>query len=349
MYKSIYATNSPIAREGHGGAVVGFHELEALTDMSAPQQIFQRIGKLFYEDAYPDNPFMYDYFIASLLKEPEQIDMAHFYGSNFSITSKRLSKAKKFATIPAHNLDISLQEWTTEFTKYWSPPPPHLTDANLFAFMCQWLTEVKVICPSTVSAKFLKERLGINATIIPHGTDIPPTVDFNRQQFNVLHISQFGPDKGQIYLLKAWEKFATPDKPVTMTLCSNVAESLTQNKHGLKVVFGIPEQQKTELYNKASVYVQPSVTEGFGLTVLEAMAHGTPVIVSEGAGVKDIITDGQEGFIVPIRNPDAIVEKLQFMYNYPQEAMRMGYNARITAEKYSWDKIEARYVQLWNQ
>ena len=71
----------------------------------------------------------------------------------------------------------------------------------------------------------------------------------------------------------------------------------------------VPPQPRSELrriYLNADVYVLPSLAEGFGLTALEAMACGLPVILSEHTFAHDIVTDGKEGYVVPIRDADAI-------------------------------------------
>lgn len=340
--KSVYVTDSPIAPEGHGGGVVSHHELQALTRVSTVSQVYQRVGALFYEGAYSRNPFMYDYYIASLLKEPESIDLAHFYGASFNLTAKLLPKARKFATVPAHNLEESLKEWTTLY--YWAPPPPHLTDDHLFRYLCHGLKDVNVVTPSTSSAKYLKGKLGLDSTLIPHGTDIPPRFNIDRQDFRAFHLSQFGPDKGQIYLLQAWKTFAKGRLDI---VSNNMLDTILKDIPNLYLNQHVTEDEKDALYLNASVYVQPSVTEGWGLEVGEALAHGTPVIVTEGVGAKDMIEDGREGFIVPVRDPNAIVKALQYFCDNPYEVRRMGHNARITAERYSWGKIEAKYVELY--
>jgi glycosyltransferase involved in cell wall biosynthesis len=341
---AVFVTDSTISREGHGGGVVSYHELNALKSVSDVSQIYQRVGRLFFEDYYPQNPFMYDYFIASLLKEPEKVDLAHFYGASFNLVTKRLYRARKFATVPAHDLGTSLQEWTSQ--GFWSPPPPHLTDDSLFRYLCAGLHEVTVVCPSTASARFLKSKLNLDSVIIPHGTDIPERFNIDRPQFNVFHLSQFGPDKGQIYLLKAWKKF---QKGKLTMCCSNIIDSLVQGIPNLTVSKFVTEPEKESLYENASVYVQPSVTEGWGLEVGEAMSHGTPVIVTEGVGAADMVVDGREGFIVPIRDPDAITNALIYYNDNPKEVRRMGHNARITAEKYSWGIIESKYAKLFRE
>ena len=101
------------------------------------------------------------------------------------------------------------------------------------------------------------------------------------------------------------------------------------------------------LYNRCSVYVQPSATEGFGMEVPEAMSYGRPVIVSDGVGAADCVTDGVDGFVVPKTNAKALADKIGWCKNHPKELLEMGQNARKKSYKYSWDKTKQQYVELW--
>lgn len=292
---------------------------------------------------------MLDYFYASLLREPETVDLAHFYGASFNLTAKMMPKARKYATVPAHNLELSLDEWGK--FGFWQPPPPHLTDDMMFRYLVHGLRNLTVVCPSTNSQNYLKTKLDLDSVLIPHGTDTSVGYGADKPNFNVFHLSSFGPDKGQTYLLKAW-KLLQSREPKTITgklkmCCYGIIETAYQNIQNLEAKQWVSETEKASLYLNASVYVQSSVTEGFGLTVLEAMARGCPVIVTEGVGAKDCVTEGSDGFIVPIRNPDKIAEFIQFFHDNPSEVKRMGQNARRKAEQYSWDFIEARYVKLY--
>lgn len=341
--KSAYVTDSYTTdRIGHGGSVVSFHELRALTHVAGEPQVYQRVGKLFFEQYY-QIPFMYDYWIASLLSEPEKIELAHFYGASFNLTAKLMLNARKFATVPAHNLEESLREWGT--FGYWQSPPPHLMDDYLFRYLVHGLKKLTVVTPSTNSALYLKRKLNVESVVIPHGCDYPTCVADKPSDFSVLHISSFGPDKGQIYLFKAWKLMQTSGNLIMV--CNNIVDTALQNIQNINVTHQVSEQEKIKLYQTASVYVQPSVTEGWGLTVGEAMANGTPVIVTEGVGAKDMVTDGKDGFIVPIRNPDRIAELIKYFHDNPSEIKRMGRNARNKAKMFSWSKIEEQYVKLY--
>jgi glycosyltransferase involved in cell wall biosynthesis len=100
-------------------------------------------------------------------------------------------------------------------------------------------------------------------------------------------------------------------------------------------------------YADASVLVLPAIEDGFPLVVLEAMASGRPAVVSENAGSKDAIEPGVSGFVVPIRSPDAIAEKLQWLHDHPVERAAMGAAARRQAEKYPWARHGRDLVALY--
>ncbi len=92
---------------------------------------------------------------------------------------------------------------------------------------------------------------------------------------------------------------------------------------------------------EADVFVLPSVSEGFGLAALEAMACGLPVVVTDHCGVAQNIVDGENGFIVPARDPAALGEVLGRLTD-PEVRAAVGRAARATAESLSWESYEER-------
>jgi len=89
-----------------------------------------------------------------------------------------------------------------------------------------------------------------------------------------------------------------------------------------------------------------SVTEGCGLEIPEAMSYGRVVIAAEGAGAAEIIEDGVDGFVVPIRDPKAIADKIDWCKRNRQLLPEMGERAKKKASNYTWDKIRKQYVQI---
>ena len=98
-------------------------------------------------------------------------------------------------------------------------------------------------------------------------------------------------------------------------------------------------------YSQASVFVLPSVEEGSALVSYEAMACGRPIIVTQNVG--SVARDGIDGFVIPIRNVDALKEKILFFYEHPDKITEMGVNARKRAEQFSWQSYGENIVQAY--
>jgi glycosyltransferase involved in cell wall biosynthesis len=99
-----------------------------------------------------------------------------------------------------------------------------------------------------------------------------------------------------------------------------------------------------EHYAWADVFLLPSICEGSATVCYEALAAGVPVITTENAG--SVVRDGVDGFIVPIRDAEAVVERLEMLYRDREllESMSRGAFARareFTVEKYGERLLEA--------
>jgi alpha-maltose-1-phosphate synthase len=176
-------------------------------------------------------------------------------------------------------------------------------------------------------------------TVIPYGAPI----DYFRPQpkldstFRALFVGRVGPRKGVHYLLQAWQDLQLPQAELMLVGMNEFPESwLSQLPHGIRYIPSVPHTTLNQYYSNANVFVFPSLVEGFGLVLLEAMACGIPVITTPNTAGPDIITDGVEGFIIPIRDPEALKEKLEWCYSHPQELAEMGLASRRKAEQLTW-------------
>jgi starch synthase len=86
------------------------------------------------------------------------------------------------------------------------------------------------------------------------------------------------------------------------------------------------------------VFVFPSLFEGFGLVLLEAMAMGLPIITTPHTAGPDLISDGVEGFIVPIRSSAAIAERLDLLRREPERRQAMSERARSRSREFTWEQ-----------
>lgn len=161
--------------------------------------------------------------------------------------------------------------------------------------------------------------------------------------FRALFVGRVGPRKGVHYLLRAWQKLKLPQAEL---LCVGFNEFpstwLSQYQEIFNYVPSVPHSALNQYYSCANVFVFPSLVEGLALVLLEAMACGIPIITTTHSGGPDLITDGVEGFIIPIRDVDAIAQKLEWCYSHPEALAEMGRAARRKAEVLTWELYRRR-------
>lgn len=155
-------------------------------------------------------------------------------------------------------------------------------------------------------------------------------------KFRVVYAAYTTPLKGLGYLLDAWETLSLTDAELVLVggygeLPKELKEKYSKRIKNNDSVSWVGHTPAPETYYAdASVFVFPSLTEGFGRVTLEAMACGIPVITTENA--KGIVEDGKTGFVVPIRDAKAIAEKIQYLYDHQDMAQEMGKEARRAVE-----------------
>lgn len=343
--KSVFITTNFVLDTDAGK--VAHHEKKALKDVTNVERTLTEddIKSKLPQLLEPTRSFMWDYLAAHEMKN-HKVDLAFFHGSPFGITMRALKPAKTIVDVPAHNIETSIEEFERH-NGIGSYPLLHMTDPFLWNIYSQHIQNADVIlCPSKLSTKYISKKLSLKnrMSVIPYGCFLPQKKLLQSPaEFNVAHVGDNWTDKGQVYLIQAWHKLKHNSK---------FSGNLFMVGRGTKMwfPFGVFSSEHVDnmgkVYNSCSVYVQPSVTEGFGIPVLEAMAYARPVIVTEGAGACELVNDGKEGFIVPIRDPNAIKEKIEYFHDNPKEIQRMGKNARKKAEKYTWKIIEDKYQKL---
>lgn len=200
-------------------------------------------------------------------------------------------------------------------------------------------------------------RCGINSekiVINPYGVDLS---DFHsgKKNDNVFRVIQVGGivlGKGVLTLLDAFSKARLDGSELWFVGGGVETSGLHSAIEAMRtpgVVFHkpVPQPRLREYYNQCSVFVLASVADGFGLVVLQAMACGLPIIVTENVGAKDLIVDGVNGFIVPVGAPEIIAMRLRQLHDDPELCRVMGAAAKLTVEKgYTWQDYGDRLVSF---
>jgi len=105
-----------------------------------------------------------------------------------------------------------------------------------------------------------------------------------------------------------------------------------------------------DLLRCVDTLVLPSETESAPLTILEAMSTGLPVIATRVGGIPEIVEDGHNGFLVPLKHPEDIAEKILELHADRDRLRRMGEAARETVlERYSTDKVVRQYMDVYER
>lgn len=97
---------------------------------------------------------------------------------------------------------------------------------------------------------------------------------------------------------------------------------------------------------RADVLVLPSRNDSYAMVVAEALASGTPVLVSEMVGAKDLVTEGKTGWIVPVEDVAALAERMAWCARHPEEVRSLGPDCRRAAEGATWPAYHQRVAEL---
>lgn len=101
---------------------------------------------------------------------------------------------------------------------------------------------------------------------------------------------------------------------------------------------------------RADIFSLPSWNEGFGVVYIEAMAQGKPVIGCRGEGIEDFVEHKKTGMLVKPKNIDNLVEALDFLLSFPDEARIIGVKARnLVLENYTWEKNAGKMMEVYQE
>jgi glycosyltransferase involved in cell wall biosynthesis len=164
-----------------------------------------------------------------------------------------------------------------------------------------------------------------------------------RQPLRVLFVGQLVQHKGIGYLLEAVDRLGSA---VELTLVGRRFQPnarVDQACRRWRWFESLPHGRVLEVMMESDVLVLPSLGEGFGLVVTEALACGLPAIVTPHVGASDLIEDGRQGFVVPVCSADAIAERLVALDRDRTLLAAMSRQAQEAAAEHSWAGYRAHF------
>jgi glycosyltransferase involved in cell wall biosynthesis len=194
-------------------------------------------------------------------------------------------------------------------------------------------TDLIAIPSGFVQRTFLEEGIPEAKLLqVPYGVDLHRFRPEPRRdhRFRVVFIGGFWLRKGVPYLLEAWRRLALTDGE--LVFIGTTDESLVtrlgyRGLAGVRYAGPIPNADLRHHISEGDVLVLPSIEDGFGLVMAQAMACGVPVIHSHNTGGADIVRHGVDGFEVPIRDALALADRIQQLHDDRPLARHLGANA----------------------
>ncbi len=191
---------------------------------------------------------------------------------------------------------------------------------------------------------------------VPFGVDLTnfypiPKVD---KTFRVIHCGNLSLRKGVHYLLQAFWELKLPGAELWLigSLPEEIRPFLKQfASPAIRHLGPFPEPELHKYYSQGSVFCLASIEEGLAMVQVQAMACGLPLIITTNTGGADLVREGREGFILPIRDVAALKEKILYCYENQEEVRRMGEAARERVRTgFTWadygDKMMACYRRI---
>jgi glycosyltransferase involved in cell wall biosynthesis len=308
----------------------------------------------------PPNP----YEIQETIKK-EGFDIVHAHHA-FTPTSLLSIAAAKKLGIPAvltnHTIFLASEE-----DYLWEP-----ISYILFPFKRYIQKADRIIAVSKTAADFIghfADRKRI--VIIPNAVD---TLQFNPTHSNVknhpsfprlegeptiLYVGRLVHRKGIHVLIKAMPKVIKVFPKARLVIVGKgymqcflrlLTRTLNLDEH-VRFLGSIPDDELPDLYRMSDIFVLPSLyCESFGISMLEAMASGKPVIASKVGGIPEVIQDGLTGILVKKGDEDDLAHAILRISANPTLAKTIAYNAwKTTHEKYSWSVIAKEIESIYRE
>lgn len=203
-----------------------------------------------------------------------------------------------------------------------------------------------------VVAKWLAKKVreaGADCVIIPNSIDFNifnidvPIKERKSHVISMLYHNQ--PQKGAKYGLEALNRlkikypdlkvhlFGKPMRPQNLPEWIYYTQNATQT-------------QLRQIYNNSTIYICSSIIEGFGLTGAEAMACGAAYVSSDYGGVHEYTTDGRNALISPPKDVDGLVAHVSYLFDHPEERIRLAENGYRDIKVLSWEKALDKFEEV---
>ena len=199
-------------------------------------------------------------------------------------------------------------------------------------------------------------NVGVDTSLFKPSSGETPLKDGD---LKILTVARLHPYKGLEYLIKAMEAVRKNTPGAVLYIMGRGASAGDLKSLALKNGLGdavrfietpVPNYEMPPIYSSADIYVQPSITEPYGIAVLEAMACGKPTVCTRVGGMTDTVDERNTGLLVKPADPQALSDAIIKLAGDPAALQAMGRRARQRAvEKFDWPVIAKKYLDLLDE
>lgn len=220
------------------------------------------------------------------------------------------------------------------------------------------------IAVSRPALRMIGKHFADRYRIIPNGVDCAffgsgkPIGEFADGKRNILFLGRLEKRKGLPFLLEAYARIK-PVFPDTRLIVvggdgglRSVCELYVERNRLADVVFTgyVRDEAKPDYYKTADIFCAPNTGgESMGIVLLEALAAGAPIVASRIEGFSDVLTEGEEGFLAPSRDIDALADALKRLLSDQDLRRKMGRRAVKTANTYDWKRVSKQIAAYYKE
>ena len=194
---------------------------------------------------------------------------------------------------------------------------------------------------------------------IPYGVDLK---EFQKKKsnkekgliFRIIYTGTLSIRKGVLYLLKSFEELNLKNSQLLMigNIDSEIKSKINKYRSNKKIIFkkSISQSKLSEQYSSSNVFITCSIEEGLSMVQLQAMSCGLPIICTPNSGGDEIIDNGNDGFILPIRDIEELKKKILYLYNNQSICFEMGMRAqKKIKDSFSWETYGKNVISTYQK
>ncbi|AKB76148.1 Glycosyltransferase [Methanosarcina lacustris Z-7289] len=198
--------------------------------------------------------------------------------------------------------------------------------------------------------------------ILPNGIELDKFKGLSSRKQNndktkktIIFVGTLRPVKGIEYLIKAMNSIHEQLPNTDLLIVGDgpdreKMETLVQElnlQDCIHFVGKVSNEEIPEYMAQADLFALPSLSEGFGIVNIEAMAAGLPIVTTNVGGLPEIVINGENGFLVEPKNPEALAETILLILSDNDLKARISMNNQMKAEQYSWDIVVKNLISIY--